>query len=174
MMGRLINAGKKQSSFMKQCQYLRCLLLEEFGGLDPLRGGSIAAYIFDMKHGNRRLCRRKDLTELYRSLLCQSREVAATIKSLLPHSEATISPLSIGLVEHCNSITELNVAHAFECHAPCMQLNELAHQCFVLVKQLVELLGVCKTVSEEVKGNTVARLSLLVPGTTEADWLSRL
>lgn len=173
-MERLINVGKKQFSFWKQCQYLRCLLLEEFGGLEPLEGGSFASYVFDMKHGNRRLCRRKDLTELYRSLLCQIREVAATIKRLLPHSEATISPLSLELVDHCNLITEESLAEAVEYHAPCMQLNELAHQCFVLLKQLIELFGAWKTVSEEVKSNTVARLALLVPGTTEAGWLSKM
>lgn len=174
MMERSIDAGKKQLSFWKQCRYLRCLLLENFGGLDPLEGGFILPYVFDMEHGNRRLCRRKDLTELYRLLLCENSEIAATIKSLLSHPETTIPPLSFELVDHCFSITELNAAQAVGCHAPCMHLNELAHQCWVQLKYFIELLGVWKTVSEEVKSSTVARLSLLVPGTTEADWLSKL
>ena len=174
MVKRLMNSAKdsfiEAHAYSIQCRYLRKILLKAYKGVDPLGGGFLPAYVFDMQHGNRRLIKRLDLSELYRCLLLDSKGIAMTAKGLLAHSEAA-SPQSIELVGHYVSLTVYNIEFAADCEAPNMSANELAHQCFCIINHLMELLEILGELTSEVSKSTLASLVALVPRTMEADWL---
>ena len=167
MYKRLMRTVALRYSLSIQSRILRQYLLTAFGGMDPLEGGSLSLYVFDLKNGSRRLFRRKDLTELYRLLLLECNRFAMAAGDLFVPSEASYE--LIGPLEKYILLRPLDIQCATTVFAPCMTVVELCNRNLAVFNDLMELFEVLEELSTEAEKSSLAMSYSRVPETTEAD-----